>query len=316
MDRENIVTLFEGLTEEQARQFRRELMPALRSLREQIVQAEPTNKENQTMNGWKGSFIEIARARAQYNKDYQVMTDYERMANLRHITERQHVVEQSIIAGTLAEVRAADAVVNDAFRAVQEAKAAETRRWDGTKLAGEMAVYGELVKRAVLAAGGPGPEASAAVKVIYDDARQSGDQHKARAAAEVITGLEHQFKTGSMDVDLPMVTLSKAAQQDLKAIRRIPQMDAAEVKRLEAQKAVGAAIVLVKEVDAGLGYTHFNGTLGDSRLAQAIYPYDKSLAGLVSLPIERQPKAAEHMTNPEKPEATGEQGRNRLEGAL
>jgi len=155
------------------------------------------------------------------------MTDFERSLINNDIQERINQVEQQVVDGVVSEWNAAADRVYKALKQVELEKAAEVRRWDADKLAAEMQAVSMLVDYAV-ATRGLDNDSEKVLTRIYDDAVNSGDIYKKRAAAEVFSGLMGKKIGDDMDSRMKANRFITRAKNDAEECRTTDGIKRAE----------------------------------------------------------------------------------------
>jgi len=153
------------------------------------------------------------------------MSEYERKAAQRALSELRETSGPAVLGGALAEHEQALDLFRRAQGAVHQALAREIARWSPSKLLAELQVTQVLVNQALQAGDFGGLER------IYQEAKDSGDLHKLRAAGEVMkTALASAQATGRTTQE-QRAEINKLVQQaagDLAELRRTDEMHQAE----------------------------------------------------------------------------------------
>jgi hypothetical protein len=222
-------------------------------------------------NNWRDSLKELKTARDEYAQYSNVMTPYERLTIDKAITEQRHRIEPGVINGAIAEWNNAIEKVERKYQNVQDKKAKETSRWDAAKLTSEMQAVEMMVKQTVNSniKGPLDKDATDRLKHIYSELQSSKDMYKMRAAGEVYTGLVSMVGS-EYDTRREAYHMSKQAQKDAQAARAFPELDQAELEAKEATNELDQVRQTLVTVDNDLGYTKFNGEIGNFAIFQEI----------------------------------------------
>lgn len=225
------------------------------------------------LTGWRAHLETIKQAGATFDK-YKtagMMSPYD---IARGNAEMQDLIQsrsKAIIDGAIGEFRQAVGNVKAAFDKVRAAEAAEVRRWDGVKLAGEMQAV-KMIIESTLKAGMNERERLEALQGMYQELKTCGDNYKQRAAAHVFGGLVEIVRTeGSTLQDLmPFNTIAKRAAGDLQTLRTTPEIQRAKQDAGAAVDALNKAGEVFQEIDLAFGTRNFNGTMGNYQLEKEL----------------------------------------------
>lgn len=200
----------------------------------------------ESMQGLRGyswlNHLEDLKAARQELKEYGgMMTAYERSVIQRDIAERVARATQPVTAGALGEFEAAAESYRLAGAMRARAKTEEVRRWDSVKLKNEMETARALVQLALAMPSGSfvsQPSPAERLRVIYQDAKDSGDLHRMRAAAEVMSTAYPLTDGMQPDERFEINHLAHEAERDLAALRVTEAMTQAQAEEVEAARAL------------------------------------------------------------------------------
>ena len=136
---------------------------------------------------WKAQLRELQALRGNFKTHEAIMTTYERQTIKAEIDRKAESVAGMILTGALTEYNGAITGYQQAAQKLDQAKASELRRWDSGKLTAERQNLRQMIDLAIEGGVSPLGGRTTAEKVtrILDEARQSGDAIRIRAAAEV-----------------------------------------------------------------------------------------------------------------------------------
>jgi hypothetical protein len=117
-----------------------------------------------------------------------------------------------------------------AHNQARQEKIKEIASWSPSKLRDEMQVVQELIQARIDANVLEPGQAAGEVEQVYQEAMESGDRYKQRAAAEIARGSLAKVPNAPTEVRMLFNTLGKQAQRDLEGIRQTPEMLKAEEK--------------------------------------------------------------------------------------
>jgi parvulin-like peptidyl-prolyl isomerase len=203
----------------------------------------------QTQKSWLDHLEELKAARDEFRMYAGIMTQYEQSVIQRDIDARRAQAQPIIEAGILGEFQAAVAGYQAAQANLKQAKLAEARRFDTIKLKGEIEAVKALVDLALSSTSpafgfGHGVSKADHLKAIYQEAQESGDLLKRRAAAEVLRGINPEGMTPEVRMEINHLT--HQAERDLNSLRTTEGMTQAEAARLAAQDKVAESVEGVK----------------------------------------------------------------------
>lgn len=185
----------------------------------------------QAAQTWKDAGAALKDACDEYTKNQSIMTDYERRVIGREIKEQKDRFLPALQAGLAGEINGAIENYQKAQGKLFNARAAETRRWDGGKLAGELNTYSTLVdiiyRSAANDAFSGGPPAGSKLQALYEDALRSGDMYKIRAAGEVLQGFENGGGFKAQSDRVSAAALAGQAKNDLSVLRNTEEVNLA-----------------------------------------------------------------------------------------
>lgn len=213
---------------------------------------------------WRDRLEEIKGARAEYYKNLNIMTPFERVLIEKSVSEKVKEVEPYILEGAIGEWHYALNNYQKAIAQVQEAKNREVSRWDASKLNAEMQSAEMLIKKAIESSVGGGslePSVMPRIEAMYQDAQRSGDIYKQRAMAEVATSLTNMVGDDMSD-RMRANRIAQQAQRDAQAVRTTAELERAHITAKEAVESINHAREVLSDVDAALGRTLPNGEIG------------------------------------------------------
>lgn len=205
---------------------------------------------SQYMPTWKDRLTVIRKARAELRQYEAIMTPYEKQSISRSIQEQVQRDYHIIFQGAADELNQHISSYQEAARKLERARAAEIASWDSSRLGTEMNTFQMLVDQ-VLGSGAKmpgfssGPDAAARLTKLYQEAKDSGDRYKLRAAAEVMQGIRGRVTKGTpIEQAAALGGLARQAESDIEDIR-FPDslLDALDEKQQ-------AATALLQERDA------------------------------------------------------------------
>jgi len=222
---------------------------------------------------WRSVVKELKSAADELNQYQEVMTPYERSVITRSIAAKQEEAGSRVISSALTEWKAQLGVYQDKDKALNRAKTEEIRRWDSQKLAVEISAIQSLVDLAISTQSqnpmaGKHGEISSRLKMIYHDAKESGNLHRQRAAAEVFKGLRNAKVPKD---DMPNLgVMAQQAEKDLLDIRVTDEM----IDTLEERDAAVRAVLALKgelaEASKALGQGEVNELFGSGPFTKAL----------------------------------------------
>ena len=180
---------------------------------------------NKPVTTWRDRLEIIKAAKKELSDYYSIMTTYERATAEREIGHLKEQNNPVITEGVLGEHEIAINRLNIAHRKVKRLTQAEIASWDAQKLAAEMQVYNMLIDQAVnTKSGATDSRVSTTTRLdkIYDEAWQSGDKYKQRAACEVMKSL--QGKASDPEAKITLNRFEQQAKQDLEKVRMTPEL--------------------------------------------------------------------------------------------
>jgi hypothetical protein len=219
-----------------------------------------------TVNDWRGMLELLKKANAEYTAALPIMTPFERQGIGQSIKEKREQYRKSIEAGVIEQHTEA---INN-YKAKLSRVEAERRKiinsWDAAKLAPELQVYRLRVDTAAQQG------SREALEAIYQEAKDSGDKYKLRAAVEALQNVNAKIPLTAMDIHGELVRqagnhLETQAKNDLAALRTSADLEAAykdTAAAVEAIKAAEKEIYRTAEVFQELapnGAVFFNTTL-------------------------------------------------------
>lgn len=188
---------------------------------------------------WRDQLKFLIDAQAEYTRDQRIMTDFERSVISKDLKETKARAYDAILSGIQAEISAYFQNYQQASARVKDQTAKESQRWISGQLTSEMQMTEALVSQALKvnksSMGGPSPVK--ALEKIYQDARNSGDLHRQRGAAEVMKTALSAMSPASYDQETRLAVnhLVSRAEADLEAIRSTDGMRQAEEEKRQAE---------------------------------------------------------------------------------
>lgn len=218
----------------------------------------PTNP-NRT---WLDALEEIKGLRAEYREHINIMTPYERQVIQGEITKQVERDYGMIAQGVRNELEKAKSKYLAADKAYKEGRKKEINSWNVEKLSAERRSFQAQVDSA-LDADGPGflghggADASKIIKQLYQEAVDSGDKYKIRAAGEVLASIGNRVDRlidpeGTHTRAGDLRSLSKKAAKDIEELRTAelkPLLDA----KVEAVHKVGESLQIIEKTAEFLG---------------------------------------------------------------
>jgi hypothetical protein len=221
-------------------------------------------------SGWRAKREEIKAARIELNAHFSIMTPYERIVNERAVLQRLELHENDVISGVIGEWNGTVTQLKERLEAVQKAQQREVARWEPVRLGAEMNVYTTLINQAIGANVGSALEGDVLerLRTIYSEAKTSGDQYKARAAAECVRDLAN--RAADLDSKRLLNRVAAQAKRDLAQMKNTPELEAAHQAAGEAVEALNTAQKELYNTAEALGYVNPNGTLREERIIKAL----------------------------------------------
>ena len=163
-------------------------------------------KINNVQSDWRGKLDELKAMRAEYEKHFRIMTPYEAQVIGDQLKNTREQYLQEIAGGALSEYKQSIKNFEEKRAAYRKAQADEAKRWDGSKLAGEMQSIQMRVNQVIGAdQSNPfdkQPPQDEELKRIYDEGVLSGDLYKQRAVLETFKGLSNNPKVNNKQAAL------------------------------------------------------------------------------------------------------------------
>lgn len=201
---------------------------------------------------WRETLKAFQTEREDFTRRESIMTPYERVTISEYLGEERRRIGPVVIAGAKAEWDSAIEATRRALARVEEAKAAEARRWDAGKLGAELNLYKTLTDLALQSSPAGGVTVEQRLRAIYQDAKSSGDNYKLRAAAEVFASLGGKLG-GDLEKRMTANRLVIDAQNDLAETRKYSELDAAHNQAAEAVEGLNQARRVMVETGEVLG---------------------------------------------------------------
>lgn len=206
-----ILRIFEGLTEDEVRELRKAITPALQELKEKIIQSNRQNKDTQTMNiNQKLNQFEQRKQGIYQNKDLTY-------AGQRKQLDALEKEMQGFKAQAYGELSAAWKTARDTFaglsRRKAEAEEKSASQWDFNRLS----YYARAIEAEVQKA-----QRLEDVRRKYDEVLRSGDKHLRRAWAE--NGYSEITKRWRESLET--TDIKRKASNDLASLTASQELDA------------------------------------------------------------------------------------------
>jgi len=179
---------------------------------------------------WRDKLASIMTAKKELGEYYSIMTAYERATAEREIGHLKEQYFQAITDGVLQEHELAINRLNIAHRKVKRLTQAEIASWDAQKLASEMQVYNMLIDQAIQTKEGPDDfrkNVRDRLEKIYNEAWESGDIYKQRAACEVMKSAPSKAQGGDMDLKMAINSIAQQSKADIEKVRTTPELEKA-----------------------------------------------------------------------------------------
>lgn len=170
---------------------------------------------------WRAAVKLIEAQRAEIRENSNIMSEYERLSHRREIEDTVAEWGSVIFAGISREYTTALEAFAKTKQDIDKAKMREIARWESGRLREEMDLLNMRVnmalkpRDAVFGGAKPAQEISA----LYQEALESGDPVKKRAAAEIMKGLTDRVSNLDQDTRLLVNRVSKQAEADLTQLR-------------------------------------------------------------------------------------------------
>lgn len=188
-----------------------------------------------TINSWMDALEEIKDLREEYQRNAQIMTPYERQAVESYIGQRRRANRDQIARGMVQAFNVQVATYEAAKKRIEDERRKEINRWDPGRLTAEMQLAEMRVKAIMARNSRPGDDPTGELAAVFAEARESGDQHKQRAAAEVMAGALGAARTDDPTARMRLNRIAQQAHQALQEIRITPGMLEAEQVRETAE---------------------------------------------------------------------------------
>ncbi len=200
------------------------------------------------MTAWIDQLISIRALREELAKYGGMMDPYARSVITREIASKVDAVRPAAVNGALADWRGTIQKYQDARAKFEQARQKEADSYDAGKLAGEINLLQTMIGLNSKQAS-PFKKQPDGLQKIYQDAANSADKHRRRAAAELFAAMDG-------GKDLAMVELVRKAKNDLATM-----LDTPEVKQ-----AAQGVIDGLNELESCREYvTNVADILGESR---------------------------------------------------
>lgn len=216
------------------------------------------------INNWRDAADQLRAAQKKYSENFMWMTVYEQQENGRLLKVARDQLHGVIENGAAGELDAAIAGFKAAQADVKKARQREINSYDAGKLAAELQVVNARVDVALKS-----QDPVAGLTAIKNDAVNSGDRVKQRAAYEVLAGAIDRLPTTNSDIRLHVNRVSVGAARDLAALRDTEEYNRAVTQAESAfqdmivahRQLVGTAQLLGDLIGDGGPY---KGVVGDA----------------------------------------------------
>jgi hypothetical protein len=215
---------------------------------------------NSTPSGWREAVKQLDEANRQFNKLYGIMTPLEKHFVTEQISEAREKYRQFIENGLISEHAAAINNYLSKLDNIERERRNVTNSWDAAELGAQMQVYQKLVEVAA------GNADLGSLQKIYQEAKDSGDRNKLKAAAVAIASASARTPTGAQDIHGEDVRrgvnlLRKQAARDLEALDTSPNLQAANEAEGEARAALIQANKQIFQTADVMGELSQNGAI-------------------------------------------------------
>jgi len=210
----------------------------------------------------------IKRGMEVLQKHGSIMTQFEKLTAQEEIQAAKDKYHPYIVQHVLGKHNQAIENYKEARALVAKAKANETNRWDPAKLRDNMQLIGDQIAR--LSAMQPDPlrgfDPVNEVKALFDQAKNSQDPYKQRAAAEIIATMP---EFGNHDTAVELAILKHDARNVLSAVHETEEIAAAKANRDAALQELAKVQTEVIETGNLMGYDT-TGVFSSGPYAQAL----------------------------------------------
>lgn len=217
-----------------------------------------------TQEGWRARAAHLRALRDEYDRNWTIMTPYEQQKALEAIAAAHRANEPTIKAGALQEWNASVETLRERLRAVDVARALEIARWSPAKLRDEMQVAAMLADNAIAAGDYD------RLNEIFQEAKQSGDEYKIRAACETMRGALGKVPNADLETRMKVNRLKSQAEQDLAGLRTTQKLQDAHAAASQAVENIRQARETLYEAAAALGKIAPNEQLTDDTFINAL----------------------------------------------
>jgi hypothetical protein len=204
-----------------------------------------------TTADWREAVKTITKANNEYQAYASMMSQYERMTVSKGIAEKITQYRPLIEAGVIGEFNQAISAFKQARSRVDQEKAKEIIRWDVGKLRDEIQLANLRIDTAFA---DENPVAS--ISLIYQEAKNSGDIHKMRAAAEAVRGAVLRFPNAPLEIRTAANGAAKQADRELAELRNTPGLEQAHKDAGAAFDALMAKQREMLQVEEAIGGSH------------------------------------------------------------
>jgi len=194
---------------------------------------------------WREKLEYVKTARAHFAENVELMDAYNKKMIAESIQQNRDAWRQEIYEGASGELFGAVETYQAAGQRVKDARRAESKRWNVSRLADEMKlaqqeVHG-IIELSNIAGFGADDSPVERLHELYQEAIEAGEAHKTRGALEIIrASAAGLLASGRFHGDdrSALNRLSKQADQDLRQLRRTPEVEQAESGAAEALRGL------------------------------------------------------------------------------
>ena len=251
---------------------------------------------------WQEAVKQLDEAKRQFNKLHGIMTPLEIKFVRQELSEAREKYRQAIENGVIGEHAAAIENFKAKLARVEEEKRAVTNSWNAAELGAQMQVYQKLVENAA------GNADLGSLQTIYQEAKDSGDKYKIRAAAVAIQSASARTPAGAQDthgedIRRAVNLMRKQATRDLEALTNSPDLETAHQAAAEAVEVLNQAKRQIVSAAEAMDEVAPNGNVNNTNLGHALARVTQDESGNLVIkdaiqPIPPQP--ARKMTETEK----------------
>jgi hypothetical protein len=171
---------------------------------------------------WRDALKALQQDKAHYFQNVSLMSPYERLSIETDLRERQGQLRPKVESGLITEWNASIQAFKQARNRVDLEKGREIVRWDAPKLRDNIQLFNLRVEAAV-----NDLDPINSIQALYQEAKDSGDAHLLRAAAEAVRAAPSKFKGAELEVRTKINGIVKDAERELAEIRTTPGLQQA-----------------------------------------------------------------------------------------